>query len=194
MHPDKSPGPDGFSALFFQKFWDVVGHDVIIALLGVLNDGASLKDWNTTLVTIIPKIKDPLLLKDFRPISLCNVCSKIVSRAITNRFRPILSKIIETSQSAFIPGRLISDNIIVGFEILHWMRSRSTGRCGYVALKLDMSNAYDRVEWNFLEQMMLRLGFDYWTARVMNFITSVSFYFRVNQDIDGPIKPSRGMR
>lgn len=164
-------------------------------MLRVLNDGASLEDWNKTLVTLIPKIKDPLILKNFKPISLCNVCFKIVSRAITNRFRPILSKIIETSKRSFISGRLISDNIIVGFEILHWMRSRSACRCGYAALKLDTSKAYDRVEWNFLELMMLRLGFDnYWAAWVMNCITSVSYYFRFSQDIVGPINPGRGLR
>ncbi|XP_073014526.1 uncharacterized protein [Primulina eburnea] len=195
MHPDKAPGPDGLSALFYQKFWDVVGKDVTDAILRVLNEGASLETWNDTLVTLIPKVKNPMFLKEFRSISLCNVCYKIVSRALTNRFRPALSKLIEASQSAFNPGCFITDNIIVGFEILHWLRHRKTRRSGYAALKLDMSKVYDRVEWEFLQQMMIKLGFNQsWVAKVMHCIKSVSYYFRVNQKMVGPIKPSRGLR
>ncbi|XP_075475208.1 uncharacterized protein LOC142505947 [Primulina tabacum] len=109
--------------------------------------------------------------------------------------RRVLSRIIEASQSAFIPGHLITDNIIVGFKILHWLRNRKAGRSGYAALKLDMSKAYDRVELDFLQLMMMRLGFDQeWIGKVMNCVKSVSYYFRVNQEVVGPIKPSRGLR
>lgn len=195
MHPDKSHGPDGMSTLFFQKFWHIIGIDVTAAILQVLNEGASIDSWNETIVTLIPKVKDPLTLKDFRPISLCNVCYKIVSRTITNRFRPIISRIIEDSQSAFIPGHLLSDNIIVGFEILHWMRNRRAGRSGYAALKLDMSKAYDRVEWDFLQSLMGRLGFDErWTTKIMNCVRTISYSFRVNQEVASPITPTRGLR
>lgn len=110
----------------------MIGSDITRAALRILNDGESLKPWNETLVTLIPKVKDPMLMKEFRSISLCNVCYKIVSRAITNRFRPILSEIIPEAQNAFIPGS-ITDNIMVGFEILHWMQNRKKGKIGYAA-------------------------------------------------------------
>lgn len=71
------------------------------------------------MITLIPKTKEPTLMKDFKPISLCNILYKIVARAITNRLKLILGDIIDPHQSAFIPGRAISDNIIIGFECMH---------------------------------------------------------------------------
>lgn len=118
-----------------------------------------------------------MTMKDYRPISLCNVCYKIVARALTNRLRPILKNTINEFQSAFIHGRLISDYIILGFEALHWIRSRKKGAVGYAALRLDMSKAYDRVEWSFLERIMLKLGFNQsWVLKVMRCIWSVNYF------------------
>lgn len=139
MHSNKSLGPDGFSALFFQKTWHIIGSEVMEAVLVVLNNGEDLTDWNNTLLTLIPKVKDPLIVKDFLPITLCNTCYKIISRAITNRFRPILVNIIDDHQSTFIPSRLITDNILLGFECMHWIRHRKKHKTRYAALNLNMS-------------------------------------------------------
>lgn len=117
MDPSKAPGPDGFTALFYKKLWPVIGSDISNAILSILNGHGNIRDWNTTLISLIPKVSDPICLKVFRPISLCNTCYKIVSHMITNRFRPIMDKIIDSFQSAFIPGRLILDNVIVGICI-----------------------------------------------------------------------------
>ncbi|KAL5571056.1 hypothetical protein UlMin_020653 [Ulmus minor] len=115
--------------------------------------------WNSTLITLIPKIQHLTTVKNFRPISLCTVLYKIVSRSIINRFRLILDDVIGDPQSAFVPGRLITDNVILGFEAMHWIRKHTGGQTGYAALKLDMSKAYDMVEWSFLRGMMDKLGF-----------------------------------
>lgn len=88
-------------------------------ILDILNNGRTLKEWNPTVVTLIPKMKHAISMKDFRPISLCNVSYKIIARAITNKFKASLGNIIYPQQSAFIPGRAISDNIILGFECIH---------------------------------------------------------------------------
>ncbi|XP_073121147.1 uncharacterized protein [Henckelia pumila] len=195
MHPDKAPGPDGMSAFFFQKFWDIIGFDVSQMVLGVLNEGKPLTEWNDTIITLIPKIKNPMTLKDFCPISLCNVVYKIIARALTNRLRPLLKKSVNEFQSDFIPERLISDNIILGFETLHWIRSKKKGKRKYAALKLDMSKAYDRVEWDFLESVMLRLGFTYdWVRKVMGCVRSVRYMFSLNGYICGRLVPERGIR
>lgn len=188
MHPDKSPGPDGMSAHFYQNLWHIVGRDITAAVLAVLNDEASLNSWNQTVVTLIPKVANPLLMKEFRLISLCNVYYKIISLALKNRLRPIMNDIIDEYQSSFVSGRLISNNIILGFETIHWMRNRKVGKHGFAALKLDMSKAYDIVEWRFLEAMMNKLGFTpVWTKKILRFITSVSYSFRINQEIVGQL-------
>lgn len=166
MHLDKSPEPDGMSAFFYQKYWSVFGQEVISASLAILNDGAHIDKWNDTIVTLISKLKNPMSLKDYRPISLCNVGCKIISRAMTNRLRLIMTRAVSEYQSAFIPGRLITDDVILGFETLHSIISRKGGKKCYAALKLDMSKAYDIMELRLLERLMEKLGFSHlWTDK-----------------------------
>lgn len=101
---------------------------------------------NSTFIALIPKKNSDDSMSDFCPISLCNVFYKLVSEAITNRLKPLMNAIISCNQSAFIPGRLIIDNIIVAHELLHTLHKQKRGRVGRMAVKLDMSKAYDRVE------------------------------------------------
>ncbi|XP_073154204.1 uncharacterized protein [Henckelia pumila] len=174
---------------------DQGGEDMAKAVLSVLNDGAPMDDWNSTIINLIPKVQNPLLMKEFRPISLCNVCYKLVARALTNRLRPLMEHVIDETQSAFVPGRLITDNVILGFETMHWMRNRQQGKQGYAALKLDMSKAYDRVEWKFLEAIMMKMGFcDEWIGKIMRCVTSVRYSFNLNSHLVGDLKPGRGIR
>lgn len=98
-------------------------------------------------------------MKDLRPISLCNVSYKLISKVLANRLRSILPSIIDENQSAFVPGRLISDNILLSSEVFHFMHHNQAKKRGYMALKLDMSKAYDRVEWDFLSSTMIKMGF-----------------------------------
>ncbi|KAK2648728.1 hypothetical protein Ddye_016217 [Dipteronia dyeriana] len=116
----------------------------------VLNRGHSLQNVNRMLIILIPKVKREERMTDFWPISLCNVIYKNVAKSLANRFRCVPSEVISDTQSAFIPGRLISDNAIIGFECIHALKRRNKGRKRELALKLDMAKAYDRVEWKFI--------------------------------------------
>ena len=117
MHPSKSPGPDGMPALFYQNYWDIVGSDVVCMVLNVLNSNMSMADLYKTFITLIPKINNPAKMTDFRPISLCNVIYKLISKVLANRLKLVLPQIIYENQSAFLSERLIMDNVLIAFEI-----------------------------------------------------------------------------
>ncbi|KAK0592826.1 hypothetical protein LWI29_026094 [Acer saccharum] len=104
-------------------------------------------EFNNTNVVLILKVQKPVSLKDFRPISLCSVIYKIITKAMANRIKQVLPNLISTQQSAFVPGRQIFDNVITAFEMLHMISHRKKGKRGLMAFKLDISKAYDRVEW-----------------------------------------------
>ncbi|CAL8999738.1 unnamed protein product [Prunus brigantina] len=148
MYPTKAPGPDGMPPVFFQKYWHIVGNDVSRAIINFLSSGRLLHKINFTHVVL------------------------------ANRLKSILPSLISPSQSAFVSGRLISDNSILAAEIIHCLRSRRRGKKGFLALKLDMSKAYDRIEWPFLEEMMKKLGFaEQWGSQAGRSAVTLSVYF-----------------
>lgn len=116
MHPLKAPGPDGLPALFFQKYWHIVGREVQKLVLHVLNNNLEPDELNKTFIVLIPKGKNPSSPKDYRPISLCNVVMKIVTKVIANRVKKTLPDVIDMEQSAFVQGRLITDNALIAME------------------------------------------------------------------------------
>jgi hypothetical protein len=110
---------------------------------------------NYTHIVLTPKTKSTLSVTEFCPISLCNVLYKLLSKVLANKLKKVLPCIISTTKIAFILGRLISDNILAAYETLQTMHTRLRGKKGYMAVKLDMSKAYDKVKWRFLEAVMI---------------------------------------
>jgi hypothetical protein len=132
---------------------------------------------------------------DFRPISLCNVIYKVVSKCLANRLRPFLQGIIAPEQSAFVPGRLITDNALAAFECIHSIQSGSVARSNFCAYNLDMAKAYDRVDWRFLEGVLAKMGFHrQWIQWVMTCVTTISYSVRFNGNMLDSFFPTRGLR
>ncbi|XP_042958008.1 uncharacterized protein LOC122293496 [Carya illinoinensis] len=195
MHPTKAPRPDGMSPLFYQKYWSVVGKDVTESILHALNNGYFPSAINHTYVTLIPKRKNPELVSDYRPISLCNVIYKLISKILANRLKLCLPAIISPSQTIFVPGRLITDNVLVAYEMVHFLRRKRKRKDGFMLLKLDMSKAYDRIEWCFLHKVMEQMGFsEKWVKLIMFCVQTDSFSILLNEEPKRPIYPTRGLR
>ncbi|KAA3453752.1 reverse transcriptase [Gossypium australe] len=195
MGPTKAPGLDGLPALFFQQYWHIMGKEVLDFCLGILNGNKVVDLANVTEIMLIPKTLNPSSLVNFRPISLCSVLYKIVAKTIANKMQNVIGLCIDEVQSAFVPGHLIIDNVLLAYDILHTFRQKRTGKKGYMTVKLDMSKAYDRVEWNFVKEMMPKMGFAHeWMGLIMKCITSVSYAVNINGYRGRVFQPTRGLR
>lgn len=120
--PSKAPGPDGVTMKFFQKCWGFMGEDIFKVAEEFKKKGKFVKELNNMVIVSIPKKQDCSNMMDFCPISLCNSLYKIVSKALVNRLKPLLNKIISTEQHGFVPGREIMDNILMAGETIHSMQ------------------------------------------------------------------------
>ena len=176
IHADKAPGPDGFSASFFQSNWEVIGPAIVTEVQRFFTTGILSPSLNETHVRLIPKTLDATKVEDYRPIALCNVYYKIISKILTMRLQPVLCNIISENQSGFVQGRVISDNVLITHEVLQYLKTSQAEKWCPMAVKTDMSKAYDRIEWEFISQVFKRLGFhDTWTQWLMQCITTVSY-------------------
>ncbi|GAU35047.1 hypothetical protein TSUD_30130 [Trifolium subterraneum] len=164
MHPDKSPGPDGFNPAFYQRFWEQCSDDIFRAASTWLERVYFPTSLNETNICLIPKCDNPTSMKDLRPISLCNVLYKMISKVLANRLKCCLDKCVSQEQLAFVEGRSILDNALIATE------------------------AYDKVDWGFLRGVMTKMGFtDVWIRWVMMYVSSVNYSVLMNYDRVGPI-------
>jgi hypothetical protein len=189
-----APSPDGLNARFYQAHWDIIGEDIVQTTLHILNNGGNPVNFNDTYICLIPKHNNPTTPADFRPISLCNVILKIITKTIANRIKEILPEVISPQQSAFLPGRLITDNTLLAFETFHYLKHNKNKKKGYVGIKLDMAKAYDRLEWSFIENTLLTMGFPSKLVQtIMLCVSTVSFFVLVNGHPSLSFKPHRGI-
>ena len=165
------------------------------AIQGFFHNSVILKAINHTIISLIPKVDCPIEIKQFRPISLCQVVYKALAKILVNRLKRFLSRCISKNQSAFVLGRQILDNVILSHELLHFLKNKRAGRNGFMAIKLDMSKAYDRVEWIFLARIMEKMGFcSKWIQWIMECVTTITYAVNTTGEKTGFIRPTRGLR
>ncbi|XP_075664485.1 uncharacterized protein LOC142634090 [Castanea sativa] len=153
-------------------------------------DGAAPPKFHETLIVLVPKTKNPERVTNYRPIKLCNVAYKLASKVVANKLKLVLQDIIYENQSAFVSERLITNNVLMAHEIMNHISRKRKGKCGEMALKLDMSKAYDRVEWSCLQQIMAKLGFHKdWIRLVMRCVSPVTY-----AELKGIAASARGPR
>lgn len=146
IHANTGPGPNGFSAAFYQSFWEVIGKDVVVEIRAFFKTSSLNRRYNETHVCLIPKGTRPKNVSDYRLIALCSTHYKIIAKVFTRRLQPLLSSLISLTQSAFVPKRAILDNILITHEILRYLKTSEAKKHCAMAVKMDMSKAYDMIE------------------------------------------------
>jgi hypothetical protein len=127
----KAPGPDGLHAIFLKKCWNIIGDVLTQEVLEAINNKVIPDGWNDTIIALIPKVDSPETITQYRPISLFNVLHKVISKMIALRLKHIIDDIISPVHSVFVPGRLITDNILVAYESIHAIKNKKIGKHGY---------------------------------------------------------------
>lgn len=195
MAPLKAPGPDGIPPIFYQKSWPEISVKLTSAVLSFLNSGRILREINKTFLALIPKNNNPTSVDQFRPISLCNVLYKLISKVLANRIKLVIGSLVSPFQNGFLPGRVITDNISIAQELTHFVRNKKQGSDYFASIKLDMSKDFDRIRWDFLEQVLHLYGFpSHWIQLLMQCVTTVSYSVLVNGSCTPFFHPSQGLR
>ncbi|KAJ8768812.1 hypothetical protein K2173_023716 [Erythroxylum novogranatense] len=173
MYLLKAPGVDGINAQFYQRLWQIVGPSICSMVRGVFS-GQNLEPvLNRTLLVLILKMQGPKHLAQFRPISLCSVLYQLITKTIANRLKSIMPDLIAQNQVSFVAGRSINDNIIVAQEVIHSMKGFQ-GQSGWMAIKVDLEKAYDRVRWDFLQDTLIDVGLPLNLIRIIMICVSTS--------------------
>jgi len=194
MSPWKAPGPDGYPAGFFQKSWPMVKKGVCDYIKHLWANPHDVAQINKTDICLIPKFDKVEFVNQFRPISLCNVIYKILTKTIVNRLKPIIPNVISPYQTGFIPGRDIHENIIIAQEVVHSMK-RMKGKNGFFMIKVDLSKAYDKLNWTFISNFLTELNIPTSLLNIiMNCIVFVESNVLWNGERTEFFHPGRGIR
>ncbi|KAB1219443.1 hypothetical protein CJ030_MR3G001074 [Morella rubra] len=190
----KAGGPDCMSTLFFKHFWLIIGTNVVSMVSSFFTTGHMLRAMNHTNIALIPKIENPPLIRQYRPISLCNVTYKIMAKTLANRLRPVLPKLVSRLQATFVPGRTIQENSVMAHELFHVMKQHRRAK-QFMAIRAYIEKAYDRMVWPLILIALWRFGFhEIFVGWVEQCLSTSSFSILFNGSPFGLFSPSRGLR
>ncbi|GJS16186.1 RNA-directed DNA polymerase, eukaryota, reverse transcriptase zinc-binding domain protein [Tanacetum coccineum] len=174
----KAPGPDGFSFLFLKTYWDLLKDDVVEFVSSFLTSGQMPFGSNSAFITLIPKVHNPLIIKDYRPISLIGLQYKILAKLLAKRLAEVIDKIVSHEQSAFISGRQILDGPLMLSEVIEWYKKKNKK---LMIFKVDFDKAYDSVSWSCLDYVLIHFGFsDKWRGWIRACLQSARTSILVN--------------
>ena len=187
---DKAPGLDGLNAVFFKQSWNIIKGDIYSAIQEFFRTGIMSKLFNVTSVTLVPKVPNPTRVQEYRPIACCNIL-RLFLRFSLEECKALL--IVQDCQAGFIPGRPISENILLATEFFKgYGRANVSPRC---MLKIDLKKAYDSLEWSFLHDVMKELGFpETFVQWIFACITTVSYSILINGRPCAPFEAKKGLR
>ncbi|KAF5761365.1 putative RNA-directed DNA polymerase [Helianthus annuus] len=189
---DRAPGPDGFNFRFFKHFWSLFESDFVNILEAFFSSGSFSRGCAGSFIALIPKVKDPAGLGDYRPISLVGAINKVISKILANRLKAVLGSVISESQSAFIKGKFILDGPLVVSEVYSWLKKG--GKAAFL-LKIDFEKAYDFVNWNFVIDILEKMGFPpRWCVWIKGILSSARASVLVNGSPTFDFPCSKGMR
>jgi len=188
----KCPGPDGFNFFFLKNNWEVIGKDVVMAILYFHSTSFISRGCNASFITLVPKKDNPSDLNKFKPISLVGCVYNILSKILANILKKVLPSVIDVNQSAFLGGRRMLDNILVANETVDYLKNEKKSG---VLVKVEFEKACDSVNWKFLYYMLGRLGFNVkWINWIKACLESASVSILVNGSPTEEFKPKRGLR
>ena len=193
LNKDSAPGPDGFGALFYQTYWDIIKNDVSNVVLQFFKTGWILPNFNSNNIVLIPKTNNAGSVGDYRPIALANFKFKIISKILADRLAKIMPAITSVQQRGFIKGRSIKDCICLTFEAINLLNKKSYG--GNLALKVDIAKAFDTLDWTFLLKVLKKLGFnEIFCKWIHSILMSAKLSVSINGKLHGFVSCSRGVR
>jgi hypothetical protein len=192
MKHNKSPGPDGFPAEFYQVFWSLIKNDLMAMFVDFHYGQLPIFSLNFGIITLIPKLKEVKMVQQYRPICMLNVSFKIFTKVLANRFTEVANRTIKPTQTAFLPGRYILEGVVILHETIHELkRKKQSG----VILKLDFEKAYDKVSWSFLQQALRMKGFSQtWCTWIEKIVSKGCVGVQVNDDIGHFFQTKKGLR
>lgn len=172
MSPNKAPRPDGMPAAFYQQYWSIINSSLFSWVCSVFARTSSVNQVNQTYISLIPKIPHPTYITQFKPIGLCNVNYKVVTKILVHHIQSMLGDLVGEAQASFVPGCQIVGNIIIMQEAIHSMMIKK-GKSGFMAIKVDLKKAYDQLKWEFIRTTLTLVSFPTdFTDLIMDCITS----------------------